>query len=91
MILVFIFLALVFSGLCFAGVIVFKPNDWYPVWVDNGFYYCNSLRRSTFCAYEIRYSKSRGKYKLIVKGKDAISKPAYKVAVAELNKLINNG
>lgn len=81
---------------------LFGKNDWTPVWVcpitaevqhnirntKTGKIVSSYIEKRDLC-YEIKYSKSRNDYKLILHGKDAEFNDAYKIAIQKLNEFQN--
>lgn len=64
----------------------FGKDDWKVVWSEDGW---SGFVRDGFCSYIIKYSPSRNRYKLIVKGDMAEHLSAYQTAIDTLNHFEN--
>lgn len=73
---------------------LFKPNDWYPVWYEEGEWEYEDVYKEMFecpllSKYEILFSLKRNKYKLKISGYNPKHHSKYRKAIKKLNELID--
>lgn len=80
---------LIFILWCFSLLI--NPNDWRPVWVYKGIWEMTGYgpegeyKYEDYSWYEIKYSPSRERYKIKMRGRKPKQHRAYKTAIDKLN------